>query len=164
MTRRTREAAARLERLEQMVDGISRSIDKIEVATIVRDPSSGLSAEAYDGLRKQVVAAAGSRMQHLHQLARFADAVGSGHVEALPDLVREWMGQSGLVMVHDVTDDRYYDVLGGEGDELRVLRFAYVDAITGRPIVMGQAERVKSTVDLGAHRRVDAGDQEEVRS
>ncbi|MGW4210925.1 hypothetical protein ACWEIJ_23240 [Lentzea sp. NPDC004789] len=166
MTRRAREAAARLERLEQLVDGISRSIEKIEVATIVRDPSSGLSAEAYEGLRKQVVAAAGSRMTHLHQLARFAEALDIGHLEALPDLVREWMDQAGLVKVQDAADERYYDVLGGQGDGLRVLRFGYVDAITGRPIVMGQAERVRSMPDVneGAHRRMDVGDQEEVRS
>ncbi|GLY47521.1 hypothetical protein [Lentzea sp. NBRC 102530] len=164
MTRKTREAAARLERLEHMVDGISRSIEKIEVATIVRDPSSGLAAEAYEGLRKQVIAAAGDRMRHLHQLARFAEAIDSGHVAALPDLVREWTAQAGLLKIHDPADVRCYEVLGGEGDQLRVLRFAYVDEITGRVVVMGQAERVQSTVDSGAHRRMDVGDQEEVRS
>ena len=44
--------------------------------------------------------------------------------------------------VDDVMDDRYYDVLGGEGSARRILRPAYVDRVTGRPIVMGQAERV----------------------
>jgi hypothetical protein len=142
MTRRTAEMAARLEKLEQVVDQISRSIEKIEVATIVREPSSALSVDAYNGLRKQIVAAAGDRIAHLHQLARFAEVIHSGQVADLGPVVREWMEQAGLIRVDDPEDNRYYDVLGGEGPCLSVLKPAYVDRITGRPIVMGQAERV----------------------
>jgi hypothetical protein len=143
MTRYKRALADRLSRLESAVDQISRSIEKIEVATIVRDPSSKLSVDAYDGLRRQVVAAAGERMAHLYQLARFAEAVSSGApVSELGPLVEEWMAQAGVERVPDVRDDRYYDVLGGEGPELNVLRPAYRDTTTARPVLMGQTERV----------------------
>ncbi|QKV75293.1 hypothetical protein [Amycolatopsis sp. Hca4] len=141
MTRRSREAAERLRRLEQAVDLISRSIEKIEVATIVREPASALSADAYNGLRKQIVAAAGERVAHLHQLARFAQAVESGDPAPLPSLVREWSEQAGLLRVDDPSDTGCFDVLAGSGSALRMLRPAYVDQLTGRPIVMGQAER-----------------------
>jgi hypothetical protein len=139
VSRRSRELAERLARIEQTVDAISRSMDKIEVATIVRDPSSALSAEAYDGLRKQVVAGANERLAHLVQIARFAEAARDA--PALASLVREWSDQAGLLRLDDF-DERYFDVLGGEGSAIRCLRPAYVDRSTGRPIVMGQAERV----------------------
>jgi hypothetical protein len=143
MTRYKRALLDRLTKLEATVDQIVRSIEKIEVATIVRDPSSALSVEAYDGLRKQVVAAAGERMAHLHQLARFAEAAAAAAViDDLGPLIEEWMLQAGVERLSDPNDKRYFDVLGGDGNELRLLRPAYRDVATGRPIIMGQAERV----------------------
>jgi hypothetical protein len=151
MSRRSRELADRLARIEQAIDGISRSMDKVEVATIVRDPSSALSAEAYDGLRKQVVAGANERLAHLVQIARFTEAARD--TPALASLVREWSDQAGLLRL-DEFDERYFDVLGGEGPVIRCLRPAYVDRVTGRPIVMGQAERIQADRPaVAAHRR-----------
>ncbi|GAA4410503.1 hypothetical protein ACFQV2_03535 [Actinokineospora soli] len=145
--RRSREAAERLRKLEEQVDRMSRVVDRIEVATIVREPSSGLAADAYNGLRKQVVAAASHRTAHLHQLALFANAVEDGQVDGIASLVKEWMAQADLVRMDDASDERYFDVLGGDGDALRVLRPAYIDAATGRAIVMGQAERTAAVED-----------------
>ena len=140
MTRKRRELAERLAHIEGELDRIGRAIDKIEVATIVRDPSSALSAEAYDGLRKQIVAAANERTAHLYQLAVFAE-VADRFGDDLAPLVREWMEQTGLRRI-DEYDHRFVDVLGGHGNGYRMLRPAYVDGVTGRPIMMGQAERV----------------------
>lgn len=153
MTRTRRELLERLRKVEDTVDQIVRSIERIEVATIVRDPSSSLGAEAYDGLRRQVVAAAGERMAHLHQLARFAEAVSTGAAGDLPPLVQEWMTQAGLELVADPTDGNYYDVLGGEGSRLRILRPAYRDSQTGRPVLMGQVERHHEVMTDNSHSR-----------
>ncbi len=144
MTRKRDELLNRLTRLAESVDRIERSIERIEVATIVRDPSSTLSVDAYDGLRRQIIAAAGERTAHLHQLAQFAQALTNARPSELTSLVSEWMGQANLLRVEDPHDDRYFDVLGGEGDGLRAIRPAYVDGATGRPVLMGQAERVPS--------------------
>jgi hypothetical protein len=140
MIRKRRELAERLAHIEDELDRIGRAIDKIEVATIVRDPSSALSAEAYDGLRRQIVAAAGERTAHLYQLAVFAQVADRFGGELAP-LVREWMEQSALVRVEHY-DERCVDVLGGNGSDYRMVRPAFVDGVTGRPIIMGQAERV----------------------
>jgi hypothetical protein len=149
MTRK-RVLEERLSALAGDIDRISRSMDRIEVATIVREPSSQLSVDAYDGLRRQVVAAAGDRMTHLYQLARFSQAVATGaSAQDLAPLVAEWVLQAGLEQVDDLSDSRYYDVLGGVGPDLVQLRPAYRDAITGRAVVMGQVERVETTVEMG---------------
>jgi hypothetical protein len=139
MRRQWRELEERLARIEKSVDAISRSMDKIEVATIVREPSSALSAEAYDGLRKQVVAGANERLAHLVQIAQFSEAARG--TPELAKLVREWSEQVGLLRLVEF-DERYFDVLGGKGEVIRCLRPAYIDKVTGRPIIMGQAELV----------------------
>lgn len=142
MTSFRRTVSGQLDTLAGHVDKISRAIERIEVATIVREPSSALSVDAYEGLRRQVVAAAGERMAHLYQLARFAEAVSSAMpVEQLGPLVEEWLIQAGLERVTDLYDGRYYDVLAGDGPQLRVLRTAYRDGATARPVLMGQVER-----------------------
>jgi len=144
MTRYRQSVLDRLADLERMVDQIHRSIEKIEVATIVREPQSAVAVDAYDGLRRQIIAAAGERMAHLHQLAQFAEAITpTGQATNLARLVDEWMGQAGVELVEDVGDPNYYDVLGGSGPELRMLRPAYRDCVTGRTVVMGQVERVE---------------------
>jgi hypothetical protein len=53
------------------------------------------------------------------------------------------MGQAGVERVEDVSDPDYYDMLGGSGSDLRMLRPAYRDRVTGRTVLMGQAERVE---------------------
>jgi hypothetical protein len=160
MTRYRNDLLDRLTTMEQVIDRISRSIEKIEVATIVREPSSKVAVDAYDGLRRQIVAAAGERMAHLHQLALFAEAVATNRPAAeLTPLVAEWLQQAGVEQVTDPRDDSYFDVLGGTGTELRVLRVGYRDTVTGRPIVMGQAERVEHAMAPRARADVaDAGD------
>lgn len=141
------ELIERLAALEEIVDRIDRSIEKIEVATIVRDPSSKLSVDAYDGLRKQIAAAANERVSHLVQLVEFESGVAAGSKEALTRLVDQWMRQAGLIRIDDPTDERFYDVLGGSGPSRRILRYAYVDSATGRPIRMGQVELVQAVAE-----------------
>jgi hypothetical protein len=142
MSRYKKTVLDRLAELERMVDQVTRSIEKIEVATIVREPRSQVAVDAYDGLRRQIIAAAGERMAHLHQLVLFAEAVTvPGAPSNLAGVVMEWMQQAGVERVEELRDPNYYEVLTGTGSELRVLRPAYRDRVTGRPIRMGQTER-----------------------
>ena len=41
---------------------IERRLDKMETVLIIREPSSSVAADAYDGLRKQVVTALQERL------------------------------------------------------------------------------------------------------
>jgi len=105
------------------------------------DPKVSTSAEAYDGLRKQVAVAASSRQAHLVQLAQFSRAIRRGaSAEQLERLVEEWMQQAGLAAVIDPNPD-LYEVLDGDAGvgNLEVLAPAYMDPQTGQLIAMGQA-------------------------
>jgi hypothetical protein len=126
-----------------MVDDLSRKVDRIEVALLVRDPGTSMAAEAYEGLRRQVGAAAQQRRQHLVQLAMMDQALGrTSDPKVLHDLVHEWMNQAGLMRVDEPEHKDLFRVIAGKGDGLEVLSPAYVDGATGALIQEGQAKAV----------------------
>lgn len=145
MTKRRRLEAleARLRTIEQLLDKIDRSLERIEIVTVVREPNTAVAADAYNGLRKQVIAAVGERISHLHQLAKFDGALRrDADLGGLRSLVREWMNQASLEVVEDPSVDAFERVGPEDGAATRVLRPAYVDAITGRVVQGGLVERV----------------------
>lgn len=129
----------------QAVLDVQHQMEKIYTALVVSDPKASLSAEAYEGLRRQVGMSASSRMSHLVQLAQMNE-----HLERTSDLaqvkllVDEWMQQAGVVPVAAGDDPRLFQILAGTPGQgqLEVLRPAYVDRDTGALIQQGQAEWV----------------------
>jgi hypothetical protein len=116
-------------------------IDKLETVLVVMDPKVSTSADAYDGLRKQIAMAASSRQAHLVQLAQFSRALKRGATtDKLTELVEEWMQQAGLVAVMDPNPD-LYEILDGEPEagRLEISAPAYVDPQTGVLVAQGQA-------------------------
>ena len=142
---RRRDLDARMTAVEETLDKVDRNMERIEIVTMVREPNTGIAADAYDGLRKQVIASAGERVAHLHQLAQFDSAVRAGaSMEQLGALVREWMGQASLLVVEDADLADAFDFVGPEdATGVRVSRPAYVDSVTGRIVRKGVAERVE---------------------
>jgi hypothetical protein len=150
MTKRTqtlellREVSNRLVRLEHEAE-LMRNI------FIVKEPDTVHAANAYEGLRKQVVAATSERMSHLTQLAFMAVAVDrASSVDDLRPQVQEWLRQAGVVEVREVPastrpSDLFEDVDGGTLDHataVEVLEPAYVDSQTGRLLRLGRARPV----------------------
>ena len=137
MTKR-REHEVLLERL----NAIDRKVDRIEVATLVRDPGNAISADAYNGLRKQLVAAVTARTTHLAQLSQLDLAVRDGASSAeLGRLVDEWLRQADLERSVDTHHAEFFSVVAGEGPDLVVITPAYVDRTTGRIVRQGTARR-----------------------
>jgi hypothetical protein len=138
----------RLDKLLDLADQIDRKTDRLDVIQMLRDPGSNAAADAYEGLRKQIVAAVGERSSHLNQLVAFDVALRQGATEEdLARLTAEWLNQAAVVLVTDPDHperDHLFEVLGGEGDALVVRQPAYVDAQTGRLLRAGRAERVST--------------------
>ncbi len=139
---------AQLAAVERLVDKLDRRLEKIELVTVVREPATGLAADAYNGLRKQVIAAVTERSAHLHQLARFDTAVrGEASTEHLRALVGEWLAQAEVEVISDPQlEDAFQFVGEADGGEVQVVRPAYVDRATGRVIQSGIAERLPAGV------------------
>ena len=120
-------------------------LDRLEVSLMIRDPGSALAADAYDGLRKQVIAAAQARMSHLVQLAEMREAIRKqAPLETLSDLVKEWSRQAGLEVATGSDDPSQFEIVSGKGDSLEILTPAYVDTVTGRVVRRGEARATES--------------------
>ena len=136
--------------IERALDALDRRFERVEVANLVREPDTALSADAYNGLRKQVIAAVSERMAHLQQLVQFRAAVEAGaSSDELALVVREWCEQSDLEVVTDTSLEGAFELVGPDGDAgRRLVRPAYIDRTTGRVIRQGIAECIP--VDEGA--------------
>jgi hypothetical protein len=140
---RGREIAGVLHRLQQLVDQLDRRMERIETVVMVREPQTPMAAEAYEGLRKQVINAASSRMNHLTQLTQWDAAIRHGAgTQDLTDMLDSWFEQSGLERVTDAGPgelDRYFEFVGARsGGPVEVMAPAYVDSVTGRVVRLGR--------------------------
>lgn len=147
MMRRWRELRGHIDRIFGQLDQLDRRAEKMEVILMVREPAAGVAAEAYDGLRKQVVAAVTERMAHLTQLVQLDATLTAGaDADTVGKMVRGFVEQASLERVTDAEHpDRnmlfeMVEDLGGGRHE--VLEPAYVDAVTGRVIRRGSMRRV----------------------
>ena len=145
MTKRWRELRAAMERIAGHLDQLDRRAEKMEVILMVREPASGAAAEAYEGLRKQVVASVTERMAHLAQLVQLDSALTAGaDAESVGKLVRGFVEQASLERVTNpkhAERDLLFEVVEDLGGRLEVLEPAYVDAVTGRVIRRGSIRR-----------------------
>jgi hypothetical protein len=131
----------------EMLMELKAQVETLKTALVVMDPKVSTSAEAYDGLRKQIAVAASSRQAHLVQLAKFSRALRRDpDPEKLSSLVDEWMLQAGLAAVVEANPDLYEILEGDPGSgRLEVTTPAYVDVQTRVLIAQGQARWVPET-------------------
>jgi hypothetical protein len=127
--------------LSDRLDLIERRSERMELILTLREPNSGAAADAYDGLRKQIIAGVTDRLAHLTQLVQFDEAVrNAASTEVLTSLVRGWVDASGLAIVADPKHDQA-DLLFTEVENLggppQVIDPAYVDSQSNRVIRRG---------------------------
>ena len=139
-----------LHELNERVKGLEHQAELIKTVLIVKEPESIHAAQAYDGLRKQILAGAAERRSHLVQLVAMSVAVTRGtSIDDLRPQVLEWLNGSGVVTLTSVPEgsspkDLFEDTGGGglDGDVV-VVEPAYVDGQTGGLLRLGRA-RTKS--------------------
>lgn len=118
---------------------MERRLELIYTALIVRDPGTSLSADAYEGLRRQVVASASARRQHVAQLAEFDVALRRGaSTEDLVNLVSQWLDQAGIKRVEDPTVAEVWETTLPSGVIGEVDMPAYVDRQTNMMVRQGR--------------------------
>lgn len=142
--RRDRDEAIRQTRdLAQLIE---RRMDKMETVLIIREPSSTVAADAYDGLRKQVVTALSERQAHITQLVQFASALEDGaDGRTLASMVAGWLESANVLVTSDAGTpdaDVLFQVVEDHGGPVRVLAPAYVDAATHRVVRQGRVRRL----------------------
>jgi hypothetical protein len=136
----------------EMLMELKAQVETLKTALIVMDPKVSTSADAYEGLRKQIAVAASSRQAHLVQLAQFSRALRRGaSADQLSGLVEEWMQQAGLAAVAEPNPD-LYEILEGEPGAglLEVMAPAFLDPQTGVLVAQGQARWVPLASEVPA--------------
>lgn len=134
----------RTRRLDLRLAALEGQLERIEGMLLLKDPGAARAAEAYDGLRRQMLVAANERTAHLAHLAQLDAALRAGEsTGSLALLVADLLAQAGLVRHHDTATEDAFDVGSGpDGGPLEVLEPAYVDGHTGRVVRQGRARRV----------------------
>ena len=135
--------------LETRLHEIDDHLERLQLLLMVREPATGLAADAYDGLRKAVVASAAERTAHLSQLARLDSEVRRGaSTEAIAMLLQDLLAEAGLTRLTEPVDGAF-DVVDGDGDRLEVIEPAYVELETRRIVRTGKARAFRLTDHAG---------------
>lgn len=152
MTKRS-ELVARLNDIVERLDRLDRENELMRTVLIVKEPETIQSANAYEGLRKQVIAAVAERRSHLGQLASMAVALQrAGSIDDLVPQVEEWLNQAGVVRMSSVPEGAraqdFFEDLDGVGieggQEIEIVEPAYVDQQTGIVLRLGRSRRARS--------------------
>jgi len=136
---------ATLDRVGQHLDQLERRAEQLETILMVREPASTAAADAYEGLRKQVVTAVTERLTHLAQLVQLDAALSHGaDREQIARTVSGWLEQASIARVAEYgggDQDLLFELVEDLGGQAEVLVPAYVDIVSGRVIRQGQARR-----------------------
>jgi hypothetical protein len=130
---------------------ISSTSKLIKLILTVKEPDAVRAAEAYDGLRKQVVSSASDRRAHLNHLAEIAIAVRRGSsIEDIAKRCGEWLAQADVRVVQSASTSQelsdWFETTSEEVDSSpHFLEPAYLDGRTGAVIKRGRARLPKLT-------------------
>lgn len=159
MSRKQREIMEALQQIDQRLGQLEHAADLMKTVLIIKDPGSAHAADAYEGLRKQVVASSSARRTHLAQLSAMAVAVSrANEVADLVPQVEEWLGQAGVVRLTELPREaRVQDLFeAADGGSLRgatqieVVEPVFVDAQNQVVVRLGRARRVEERPESAA--------------
>lgn len=159
MARKIDRVAEDLRRVLEELAELRHKTELMEMVFVVKEPDTVRAAEAYDGLRKQVIASSNERRAHVTQIVEMAVAVQ--RATAVSDVaarVTEWAGQLGIVQVAAVPPKSHlrfedlFEVLNDGPGDLVVVEPAYMDSHTGAVVRRGRTQYVepKATPEMPA--------------
>jgi hypothetical protein len=127
------------------IQAIWMLLERIDAGLITRDPGNARSAEAYDGLRKQVNQASKNRRIHVSHLLSLSDSIERGaEYQLVKDRVGDFLAELGISHSSDLSRPDFFEVKGGSGDFLECLVPAIVETLddgTVSLVRLGVAER-----------------------
>lgn len=124
---------------------LEHKLDLIYTALVVRDPGTSMAAEAFEGLRKQVIAGATARHAHVAQLAEFDVALRRGaSADDLMKLTSQWLDQAGVVRVDDPAQRDAFESTVRPGVPVEVDIPAYLNTVTGQLVRQGRLRERKN--------------------
>lgn len=143
----------RLDKIESLLGELRHDAELLRTVLVIREPDTVTAANAYEGLRKQIVAVAQEHWAHLAQLVEIDVSINhTDSIEVTRGLVDDWLIRAGVRRISQPTDSRQltelFEDLGGHGSTVEIRSPAYVDSATGRLIRKGRFARVEARSPL----------------
>lgn len=134
----------RKKEMKDRFDDLAVAIQRIEAALVVRDPGNARSADAFDGLRKQVAMAVRSRRTHVSHMLTLADDLQKGAtLETISSRVRDFLNELSVARSEDTELDGAFQI-EGDGDVVEVQEPAWVDVMEdGTRLVLKQGRATR---------------------
>ena len=97
-----------LQEIGSVLVDLRLSIERIDASLVVRDPGNVRSADAYDGLRKQIAVSAGDRRRLLVLLTELGEAIRrkEDH-QSLQARFEEWSSQAGITVLSELNSEHF---------------------------------------------------------
>jgi hypothetical protein len=125
-------------------------LHRLDAAVVVRDPGNAHSAEAYDGLRKQIIRSGTNHRAHLAHLLALSDSLDRGAgIELIRDRVKDFLAELGVKPITDYLYPDLFDIIEtiqGEQDGVEVLEPAVAEQMDDgnfNPIRKGKVRLIK---------------------
>ena len=126
---------------------IESLLNRLDSAVVVRDPGNTRSAEAYDGLRKQITQSGKNHRTHMAHLLSLSDSLERGaDIDLIRDRVNDFMNEIGLQRTTDTSMEHVFEIVEGEGSGLECIEPAVIELLDGgtyAPVRLGKARRIK---------------------
>lgn len=126
-------------------------LERLDTALIVRDPGGARSADAFDGLRKQIIQAGTNHRSHIAHLLSLSDSLErNAPSELIRDRVSDFLTELGILRWTDCSVIQAFEIVEGEGKDLECIEAAVVERLDSghlNVIRMGKARRYELPVE-----------------
>lgn len=107
---------------------IQALLERVDAALIVRDPGTARSAEAFDGLRRQIAYAAKARRSHVSHLLALDDSIRTGgNIDLIAARLKEYLIELGIERIYDTSLSEAFDIAGDRLGEIEVVEPAVIE-------------------------------------
>lgn len=133
--------------IRKRLEDIEHLLHRLDTAIVVRDPGSSRSADAFDGLRRQIIQASKNKRSHTAHLVGLAQSIErGGSLELVKDRVDDFLKELGVEFLSDTSFPDAFEVVEGEGEGLECIEPAVIERLEdGQAVVisLGKARRVQ---------------------
>ena len=131
---------------------IRNLLSRLDAAVVVREPGTTRSAEAFEGLRKQLNLAVKSHRSHVGHLVSLSDSLDrNADIELIRDRVNDFLQELGIRTIRDYIPQFFevVETIDGDDDGYEIVEPAIVEELEGgglSPIRLGKVRFIKGPI------------------
>lgn len=121
----------------EQLDRIERLLERLDAAVVVREPGNARSAEAFEGLRKQIIQSGKNHRSHVAHLLSLEDSLERGaDVSLVRDRVGDFLRELGIERTTDVRMADWFEIVEGAGPVLECIEPAVIERLDGNHVAL----------------------------